>query len=319
MSDAHSQLPFVRIAELSAREPTRRWLVDGLWSRAAVGIIGGAPKSHKSWLGLDLAVSVASGTPCLGAFDILEPGPALLYMAEDDAGIVKTRVAGICRYRAVDLEALDVHLITAPSLRLDRDADCRALRRLVGELAPRVLLLDPFVRLHRLDENDAGHISGLLAYLRELQREYDLAVVVVHHTRKNGSGGASGQNLRGSGDFYAWVDSSLYLRKRRNQICLSVEHRAAPAIDAVALHLVGDDETGNLHLEIIASEEDHGGSDLTDAVLHALRERRRTRTELRALLRVRNERLGLVLEQLREGGQIERREGLWTTVPRSAP
>ena len=127
MKDAETLLPVARIGELSTRQSTRRWLVDGLWSRAAVGIIGGAPKSHKSWLGLDLVVSVASGTPCLGAFDILEPGPALLYMAEDDASIVKARVAGICHHRGLDLGALDVHLITAASLRLDREADCRAL------------------------------------------------------------------------------------------------------------------------------------------------------------------------------------------------
>lgn len=318
MSDGESPLPVVRIAELSTPELSRRWLVDGLWSRAAVGIIGGAPKSHKSWLALDLAVSVASGTACLGAFDILEAGPALLYMAEDDAGIVKARVTGICRHRGLNLDALDVHLITAPSLRLDREADCRALRRLVGELAPRVLLLDPFVRLHRLDENDAGQISGLLAYLRDLQREHDLAVVVVHHMRKNSTAAANGQNLRGSGDFYAWVDSSLYLHKRRDQLWLSGEHRAAPAFDSVGLHLVGDDDAGDLHLELIEVDDDHGGSDLTAAVLRALGEHPRTRTDLRALLRVRNERLGLVLEQLREDGRLMRRDGSWALVPRSA-
>ena len=318
MSDGESPLPAVRIAELQTAELSRRWLVDGLWSRAAVGIIGGAPKSHKSWLALDLAVSVASGTPCLGAFDILEPGPALLYMAEDAADIVKARVSGICRHRGLDLESLDVHLITAPSLRLDREADCRALGRLVGELVPRVLLLDPFVRLHRLDENDAGHISGLLAYLRDLQREHDLAVVVVHHTRKNGTAAAGGQNLRGSGDFYAWVDSSLYLRKRRDHLLLSVEHRAAPAIDSVALHLVGDDDAGDLHLELVEADTEQGGSDLATAVMCTLGEHPRTRTDLRALLHVRNERLGLVLKQLREDGHLKRHNGLWTIVPRSA-
>lgn len=310
-------LPVVRVAELAEIDPTRRWLVDGLWSRAAVGIIGGAPKCKKSWLGLDLAISVASGTPCLGAFDVLEPGPALLYMAEDDASTVKARVAGICRHRGIAIEELDVHLITAPSLRLDRDGDRRRLAAIVVELAPRVLVLDPFVRLHRLDENDAGHISGLLAYLRELQREHDLAVVVVHHARKNGGASSSGQNLRGSGDFHAWVDSSLYLRKRRDQLLLAVEHRAAAAIDPVAIELVG--EEGDLHLEIVGDEEHADeGDDLASALLAALHERARTRTDLRAHLRVRNERLGLTLAQLRDAGRILQRDGLWTLVPRSA-
>jgi len=96
---APAPLPVARIAELRPPQRGRRGLVDGLWSRAAVGIIGGAPKWHKSWLALDLAVSVASGTPCLGAFDVLETGPALLYMAEDEAATVRARVAGLCRHR----------------------------------------------------------------------------------------------------------------------------------------------------------------------------------------------------------------------------
>jgi hypothetical protein len=316
---APAPLPVARIAELRPPERGRRWLVDGLWSRAAVGIIGGAPKCHKSWLALDLAVSVASGTPCLGAFDVLETGPALLYMAEDDAATVRARVAGLCRHRGLDLDALDAHLITAPSLRLDREADRRALRALVAELTPRLLLLDPFVRLHRLDENDAGHISGLLAYLRELQREHDLAVGVVHHTRKNGGAGAAGQNLRGSGDFHAWVDSSLYLRKKRHQLWLAVEHRAARAIDPVALHLVGEDDPGDLHLELVDAEDARAERDLPAAVLRALAEQPRTRTDLRAHLAVRNERLGDALAQLRDDGRLERYDGLWRVVPHSAP
>ncbi len=60
-------LPVSQVADLVAADPTRRWLVDGLWSQAAVHIIGGAPKSAKSWMALDMAVSVASDTPCLGA------------------------------------------------------------------------------------------------------------------------------------------------------------------------------------------------------------------------------------------------------------
>jgi len=314
-------LPVARVGDVPPTDPTRRWLVDGLWSQAAVGIIGGAPKSAKSWLALDMAVSVASDTPCLGAFDVLDPGRALLYMAEDTAPAVRARVAGICAHRRLDLDALDVHLITAASLRLDLERDRRRLSDLVTDLAPRLLLLDPFVRLHRGDENDAGHISGLLAYLRELQREHQLAVVVVHHTRKNGGGAALGQTLRGSGDFHAWTDSSLYLRRKREGLVLTVEHRSAPTPDPLRLALAGDDARGDVHLEVLG---DDGPDDATDRDLHrdvldALARAPRTRTDLRAQLRIRNERLGAVLADLRDREQIRRLRGLWHIVPVPAP
>jgi hypothetical protein len=54
--------PAWRLAECPEQQ---RWLVDGLWSEEAVGIIGGEPKCCKSFLALDLATAVASGTPCL--------------------------------------------------------------------------------------------------------------------------------------------------------------------------------------------------------------------------------------------------------------
>ena len=49
---------------------TQRWLVTGLWSEEAVGIVGGEPKCCKSFLALDLAVAVASGTACLRHFPV---------------------------------------------------------------------------------------------------------------------------------------------------------------------------------------------------------------------------------------------------------
>jgi len=34
----------------------------------------------------------------------------------------------------------------------------------VARLQPRLLILDPFVRLHRIDENASGEVAPLLAY-----------------------------------------------------------------------------------------------------------------------------------------------------------
>ena len=53
------------------------------------------------------------------------------------------------------------------------------------QLRPRLLILDPLIRLHRLEENAAPQIAALLSYLRELQREFHLAVLLVHHARKD--------------------------------------------------------------------------------------------------------------------------------------
>ena len=60
-----SLLPVEPAWRLAEHAEEHRWLVTGLWSEQAVGIVGGEPKCCKSFLALDLAVAVASGLPCL--------------------------------------------------------------------------------------------------------------------------------------------------------------------------------------------------------------------------------------------------------------
>jgi len=136
-----------------------------------------------------------------------------------------------------------VQVITAPSLRLDLEADRARLEETVARLKPRLLVLDPFVRLHRIDENVSGDVAPLLAFLRELQRRHAIAVVLVHHAKKGAGAIRAGQALRGSSEFHAWGDSNLYLRRDSNdRIVLTVEHRAAAAMPGVTLELIQRDD-----------------------------------------------------------------------------
>ena len=230
--------------------------MEELWGASSVGVIGGAPKCAKTWLGLDMALSVATGTACLGRYRVPEPGPVLVYLAEDALPVVRERIEGMARHRGLDLAGVEVHVITAPVLRLDRDPDRTRLWETARRLRPRLLLLDPLVRLHGIDENHAGEVAELLAYFRSLQRQLELSVLLVHHTRKNAAGGAAaGQGLRGSSDLHAFGDSNLYLRRTKERLVLSSEHRAAPASAPVHLELVATDAE-TIHLEVIAELQD---------------------------------------------------------------
>lgn len=322
VSPESAPLPVVRAADLDASAAQLPWLVDALWARAGVGILGGAPKCCKSWLGLDLALSVASHTPCLDTFAVRDPGVALIYLAEDAAAVVKQRLLGLCAHRGIDLGAQPLHVITAPSLRLDLERDQRRLRDAMRALRPRLLVLDPFVRLHRVDENDAGQVAGLLGYLRALQRELDAAVLVVHHARKGPSSGhAPGQSLRGSGDLHAWGDSNLYLQRRREGLLLTIEHRAAASPEPIALTLETTAEGALLRVQSAAAVESPEADEaepsspqsLSDAVLGALRQSTTpvSRNDLRTVLRVRNERLGAVLGDLLAASRVARNGEGW--------
>ena len=304
-----SLLPVTPAHRLAERAAEQRWLVSSLWSEEAVGIIGGEPKCGKSFLALDLAVAVAAGTPCLRRFVVPRAGRVLLYAAEDALHIVRRRLEGICAAAGLRLADLDVQVITAPTLRLDLEADRRSLEETVAALQPRLLVLDPFVRLHRIDENASGDVAPLLAYLRELQRRHALAVVVVHHAKKGAGRVRAGQALRGSSEFHAWGDSNLYIRRRGDdEFTLTVEHRAASPMPPVTLELAQRANALALEVREPTTPLTPAPSSLDERITAALTDAKHPLSfaDLRARCRIRNATLYHRLAALTATGRIVR-------------
>ncbi len=307
--------PVTRVADVS-RDPDRpRWLIEPLWAASGVGVLGGQPKTCKTWLAIDIALSVASSTPCLDTFPVAYPGPVLIFLAEDSTDSTYERIAGICQHRSIDLDKLDLFLLTTPVLRLDSPTDFQRLVATVDSLRPRLLVLDPFVRIQAIDENSASEVSRLLGNLTTLKQTYDLAILLVHHARKNRVSNP-GQALRGSGDLRAWGDTNLFLKQRGNLLELAGEHRYAPTFDPMSLKLISSNSSSRLAM--VDRIEDNEPVSLSSRVIEALRvsENSFTRVALREQLRVNNKRLGDALVLLESSGQIERcREGWRSKQP----
>jgi len=312
-------LPVQRAAELEMQPPEQSWLIQDLWGQNAVGIIGGAPKCCKSWLGLDMALSVASATPCLGRFPIRQQGPALVFLAEDSLAAVRARLEGLCAHRQLDIRALDLYVITAPSLRLDQGPDRQLLEAMLVSVNPRILLLDPLVRLHRLDENSAADISKLLGFLREMQRAHNTAIVLVHHASKKHRA-QPGQALRGSSDLHAFGDSNAYLARAHDRLILTCEHRAARAPEPITLELLCTPEGHHAHLEVRSQRAPDPSASLCERALLALQSASKplSRKALRDTLRVNNQRLGEALQTLKQQGTVVQTDSGWM-ARRAAP
>lgn len=302
-------LPVQRASQLSTAGPQTQWLVQGLWSDQAVGILGGEPKCYKSFLALDVAVSVASGTACLRQFPVRRTGKVLLFPAEDSLAIVRQRLEGIARMAQVDFPSLPVEVITAPSLRLDTPTDRQRLADTVQTLQPILLVLDPLIRLHRIDENDATQVAALLSYLRELQRRFHLAILLVHHARKDSNGSRPGQALRGSSELHGWGDSNLYMRRKGAQLTLSTEHRAAPSQDHIPLQLT---QAGSalalaaLDKPLAPPKTEPTPIERVRAALAQLQEPVFSVQQLRKLCAIRTETLCAALEELTQQGELSR-------------
>ena len=303
-----SPLAVCRARDLEARPEEQRWLIEGLWADQAVGIVGGEPKCCKSFLALDVAVSVASGAPCLRRFHPAQTGRVLLFAAEDALHVVRQRLEGIALAAGVVFDDLDVHVVTTPVVRLDLDDHRKKLAETVESLRPKLLVLDPFVRLHRIDENAAAEVAPLLAYLRDLERHFHTAVLLVHHARKGAAHARAGQALRGSSELHAWGDSNLYLRRKGEGLFLTIEHRAAPSSSGLALELRQQGEALALHVtEAQAATESAGTSrSIADQVISTLAAAPAPLTlrQLRDACRVRMARLCAELTTLTAAGRV---------------
>jgi hypothetical protein len=316
-----SPLAVCRVQALAAGSEAPRWLIDGLWADQAVGIVGGEPKCGKSFLALDLAVAVASGAPCLRRFPPAQTGRVLLFAAEDALPLVRRRLEGIAHAAGIAFDALDIYVITTPSLRLDVAEDRQRLQETVAALRPTLLVLDPFVKLHRIDENAVAEVAPLLAYLRQLQRDFATAVVLVHHARKGAAHVRAGQALRGSSELHAWGDSNLYLHRRGDALLLTIEHRAAPSTIGLALELRARDDALALHVVDRASDplpERGAAPTAIERIEHALATAALPLSlrQLRHVCRLRMATLCDALTTLRAEGRVLKAGGGYHLAPR---
>lgn len=299
-----------------AAAPGVPWLVEGLWPEQGVGFLGGHPKACKSWLALDIALSVASRTAVLGVFAVERGGAVLLFAAEDSPAMVRARFQGMAAQRKLALSEVPIQLVLENGLRLESARDQARLRATLEELRPVLLVLDPFVRMTGIDENSAQEVSRVLAFLRELQRGLELAILVVHHVRKSAAGINGGLALRGSGDFWAWSDTNLYLARKEAALELAIEHRSSKAPEPVLFELCDQESEGPYLRTRQRPADPHESASLSERLLAYLAQQGTAAKldPIRAALRVRTQSVVDALRELEERGLVRRTESGWKAV-----
>jgi hypothetical protein len=237
------RLPWVGYSSFMAmamEEP--RWLIENVWTAGSHGIIAGEPKTNKTTLALALALSVASGQPFLGEYSVGVSGPVLMVQEENAPWMMQDRLRKLAQYYGL-LGSGEVHTREAgpgalgrASVELDFPTDLPLkllnnfgfdlglndhrdmLEAEVAELRPKLLVLDPlYLILGGSDENKTAELRPFLKWLLQLRYQYDTAIMVVHHFRKQQQGGnvvRAGQRILGSTTLHGWVDSALYLESR---------------------------------------------------------------------------------------------------------
>ena len=180
------------------------WVWEGYVPQGGLILFCAAPKTGKSTLAYHLASAVSNGRPFLGQTSTKSP---VLILAVEER-----RQDAANRARALGLED-DVYIHCGP-LRADA---IPAIASFVMEKRVGLVIIDTLPRFWVLDnENDASKVGMAMEGIMALARETKAGVFLLYHLRKS-PGSGDGEEIRGSGDIFAYVDVALIMRRRKGQ------------------------------------------------------------------------------------------------------
>ncbi|MEW5929209.1 MAG: helicase RepA family protein [Gemmatimonadota bacterium] len=192
-------------AELSAL-PDPTWLIEGIIPEAGFAELHGPPGTYKSFLAVDLAMSVATG--CEWAGRAVKQGP-VVYVAAEGASGYKLRVPSWRSAKGTE-DGAAFHLFPDPVQLLDSREVERFLSLLREKnVDPVLIVVDTLSRCFvGEDENSAKSMSLLVGAVDRLRRETGATVLLIHHTNKTGKAERGSIALRGAVDMLMAITRS---------------------------------------------------------------------------------------------------------------
>lgn len=226
--------------------PEEDWLIEGVWTAGSVGLMIGSPKMGKSFLAIDMALSVASGAPFLDTFPVINPGPVVIVSKEDTEAALQSRLRRIAEHKGLiprSIEGSKTNFTLRMSIGselplfvdLSQDFVFDSVRtaRLLSWLAEieekygkiALIIIDPVLKSlpEGIDEYKASQVnSSVFLSATTVREKTGAAVCLIHH---RGKGNADSRDSLGSIAFFASSESTLFIsgNQRKDGEFISVE------------------------------------------------------------------------------------------------
>ena len=202
-------------------------LVSGMGGKGATLVLDslawlyGKPGSGKSFVALDIACCVAAGSRWHGR-DV-QQGP-VLYVAAEGAGGLDPRVQAWESWHRREVPE-DLQFLPL-AVQLGQAEDVAALRMLVAEMRPVLIVLDTQARVSvGIEENSARDMGLLVRAIDSVREASSACVLVVHHS------GRAGENLRGSTAVDGAADTVIRCEKEGFAVRLDIQKQKNYAED----------------------------------------------------------------------------------------
>ena len=239
-ADRYRPIPLREFVEADVQR--QRWAVEGIWAEGASGFIAGPPKSGKSTLVQELAITLATGTPFLALeqFPLRVPAARVTYIQAENSGervrrdfdlILEARGLGYMepvyplhdpegepegdRFRPAwtDWEP-DLAILSHPGMDLMREEDrewfwAHAIER-------DYVFLDPIYLLASANPNDMSQVMSLLGFLSGVRDNCDCGLILTHQLTDKHAEGSAAARLLGSTFFHGWYETAIFTQRSRD-------------------------------------------------------------------------------------------------------
>lgn len=173
-------------SKMLAEKPTVSWLVTPkIISANSLSFIVGLPKACKSWVLMDLALALATGTEWIGKFACKKS--RVIYLDQERAKeSTIERFNRLIGGRGINAEDLDDNLLIRPQSRtkIDLPQSYEAFDRLLTKFKPDIVLVDSLKKFHSKNELATQDMQTIFTKLDELKDKHNCSVVFIHHEPK---------------------------------------------------------------------------------------------------------------------------------------
>jgi hypothetical protein len=209
--------PMINSADLEQRCAKREWLVENVLIRGQPGVIGGPPKSLKTSIAIDLAISLGTGSSFLGKFEVPRIQKVAVFSGESGDSAILDIARRICHNKSVKL---DRSCQVQWQFNLPRLADQDDLQKLGATLTAekiRVVIVDPLYLCltggsKPISATNLYDVGPALRQFAMMCLNAGATPILVHHTTKTSEKKSTGAQAPELGDL-AFAGISEFARQ----------------------------------------------------------------------------------------------------------
>lgn len=191
--------------------PRRQWIYGTDYIRKYVSVVASAGGVGKTSQAIVEAMAIITGKPLLGV-EVKEPCNVWIVNLEDPREELVMRALAARKHYGIPTENLrgklfldgedTIQVTLAAESRegiMKNDALLDAIEAKIKENEIGVVIFDPFVSTHLVNENSNASVQAVVAMFRDLARRTQASVSLVHHVRKGNGEDATIDSVRGAG------------------------------------------------------------------------------------------------------------------------